>query len=187
MNKAIFLDRDGVVNELIYETDGRIMSPCLPEQVIFCKKSKEGLQLMKSLGFKLVVVTNQPGIAKGFLSWENLEKIHRKIQQETEIDAFFTCPHLPEISGSCGCRKPLPGLLYEAQEKFNICLAHSYLVGDNLSDIRCGNDAGVKKTFRIGTLRADILELQHAKGIFPDFTCQNLLDVALEILRLEAE
>ena len=187
MNKAIFLDRDGVINELIYEIDGRIMSPCRPEQLIFCQGSKEGLQLLKSIGFKLVVVTNQPGIAKGYLSWDSLGKVHQKIYDVVEIDAFYTCPHLPEISGPCGCRKPCPGLLYEAQKEINISLAHSYLVGDNLSDIKCGQEAGVKKTFRIGTLRADIIELQHKKGIFPDFTCKNLLDVASEIIRLEAE
>lgn len=187
MKKAIFLDRDGVINELLYETDGRIMSPSLPEQLIFCQESKDGLKLLKSLGFKLVVVTNQPGIAKGYLSWDSLDKVHQKIHDEVEIDAFYTCPHLPEISGPCRCRKPRAGLIYKAQKELGISITDSYLVGDNLSDIKCGQEAGVKKTFRIGTLRADILELQHKKGIFPDFTCKSLLEVASEIIRLEAE
>ena len=184
-NKAIFLDRDGVVNEIIYEIDGRIMSPATIEQLKIIKGVKESIHKLKEIGFKIIVITNQPGIALGYLSKEKLEQINGFLKRDLGIDEIYSCPHHPKITGKCDCRKPKIGLIKKAEKDFNIDIKNSYFVGDSLSDIQTGKTAKVKRTFRIGSVRLDILELQHKKDIFPSFTYPNLINVAKKINEIE--
>jgi histidinol-phosphate phosphatase family protein len=186
MNKAIFLDRDGVINEHIYETDGKIMAPANLEQLKILDKVKEGISMLKDLKFKIIVVTNQPGIAFGYLNEEKLKEINIHLKSAFGIDEVYYCPHHPKYNSPCTCRKPNIGLLDQAKKDYDLDIQNSYMVGDSLSDIQTGYNAEVKKTFRIGIPREDIIELQNQKKIFPDFTLPNLVEVAEKIKSLES-
>jgi len=184
MNRAIFLDRDGVVNEMLYEPDGNIMTPANLEQVKIMPKVREGIAKLKELGFKIIVVTNQPGVYFGYLRKEKLDEINNFLKKELGIDEIYCCIHHPK-QGDCNCRKPKTGLIEMAAKDFDLDVKNSYMVGDNLSDIKTGTNAGVKKTFRIGILREDIMELEHEKKIYPDFTLPDLVLVSEKIKKLE--
>ncbi len=106
----------------------------------------EGLNILQQRGFQLVVVTNQSGIARGYFTEQQLADIHREMvrqlaENDIELAGIFYCPHHPH---SCGCRKPLPGLLLEAGEKLNLDLASSFMVGDKATDILAGKAAGCR-------------------------------------------
>jgi D,D-heptose 1,7-bisphosphate phosphatase len=190
-NKAVFIDRDGVINENIYEVDGQIMSPATLEQLKVLPKVKEGIQKLKKYGFKIIAITNQPGVAFGLVNHDKLNQINNFLKKELEIDEIYSCPHHPskgkvkEFVKECQCRKPKIGMLLQAARDFDIDFQSSYILGDSLSDIETGNNASVKKTFLVGIIREDILNLQYQKQIFPDFTLPNLVEIAEKIIELE--
>jgi histidinol-phosphate phosphatase family protein len=186
MNKAIFLDRDGVINEIVYETDGKIMAPANLEQLKIMDKAKEGIAMMKELGFKVIGITNQPGVAFGYLNQDKLKEINNHLKSELGIDEIYFCPHHPRYDPPCTCKKPQTGMIEQAKKDFDLDVKNSFMVGDSLSDIQTGKNANVKKTFRVGVKREDILELQHQKNIYPDFTLPNLLEVAEKIKEIES-
>ena len=119
---------------------------------------------MNDSGYLAIVVTNQPVIARGEVTWEELEHIHNKMEtllgyEGAYLDAIYFCPHhphrgfqgeLPELKIECGCRKPKPGMLFQASEDFNIDLENSWMIGDGDNDIKAGLNAGCK-TALIGT------------------------------------
>lgn len=190
-DKAIFLDKDGTINENIYEVDGRLMSPANIEQIKILDFVKEGIIDMKKQGFKIIVVTNQPGLAFGYIDIKKFNEMTNFLKKELEIDEIYYCPHhsskgkVKEFVKDCNCRKPLPTLIQKAAEDFDIDIKKSYMVGDSLSDVQMGTNAGVKKTFLLGIIREDILFIQHQKGIFPDYTCKDLFEVAKKIREIE--
>ena len=186
MNKAVFIDRDGVINEMLYEPDGNIMSPASLDKVKILPKTKEGISELKKMGFKVIGITNQPGICFGYLTVDKLNEINTFLKKELGLDEIYSCIHHPKYTGECNCRKPKTGLIELAKKELELDVPNSYLVGDGLIDIETGRAAKVKKTFRIGILREDILELQHQKNIFPDFTLPNLLEVAMKIKEIES-
>jgi len=186
-NKAVFFDRDGVINEHIYETDGKLMSPANLEQLKLLPKVKEGLSKIKEMGFKIIIVSNQPGIALGYINEKKLEDIDNYLKKELKFDGIYYCPHHERITGRCNCKKPQIGLIENATRDFNLDLNKSFMVGDSLSDIKTGQNAKVKNTFLIGIIREDILNIQHKKGIFPDFTCKNLVEVAKKIKEINLQ
>jgi histidinol-phosphate phosphatase family protein len=140
MNKAIFLDKDGtLVPDVPYNVN--------PKLVSIEKNSLEGLQLIKDSGFKLIVISNQSGIARGYFDIEKLRGVEDKIQQllrvhNLKVDGFYYCPH--DTNDDCDCRKPNPGLILKAAQDFNIDLAQSWMIGDILNDVEAGNRAGCK-------------------------------------------
>ena len=140
-NKAIFLDRDGVLNknrkDYVKNTDELEIYASIGN---FIKKLNEH-------GFLIIVVTNQSAINRGLTTCENVEKIHLEIQSflnrfETKIDSFYYCPHTP--SENCNCRKPKPGLLLQAMNDFSIDPFTSWMIGDSDSDIEAGDSIGCK-------------------------------------------
>jgi len=142
MRCAIFLDRDGVINEKM--PDGQYVTRW--EEFHFLPGVAEAIRAFNDMGFLVVVVTNQRGIAKGLYTEEDLEGIHRKMCEEIEqaggrIDAIYYCPH--DIHENCNCRKPRPGMILKAAEELGIDLTSSYLIGDSITDIQCGKEAGV--------------------------------------------
>ena len=141
MIKAIFLDRDGVINEV--HIKGGVTHP--PQQLADFK-FKAGIHqlcsFLRDQGFKLIIVTNQPDVARGLQTKANVDKINQFIQQQLPIDATFVCYHDKEEG--CSCRKPEPGLLLEAAEKQGIDLKASFMVGDRWSDVVAGNRAGCR-------------------------------------------
>lgn len=155
--KAIFLDRDGTINEYVgFLTD--INEFRLMDGVA------EAIQKINESGYLAIVVTNQPVIARGEVSFTELQEIHNKMetllgQKGAYIDAIYFCPHHPdrgfegervEYKISCDCRKPKPGMLYKAAEDFNIDLSSSWMIGDGKNDVEAGKNAGCK-TALIGT------------------------------------
>lgn len=142
---ALFLDRDGVVNvekNYLHKVDD---FEFIDGIFTLCKKYQD-------LGYLIVVVTNQSGIARGYYSEDDF-----RVLTEWMVDAFnkegisiedvYHCPHHPDISGACSCRKPEPGMLLEAAQKYNIDLKHSLLVGDSERDITAAHRAGVEETY----------------------------------------
>src|SRR5680860_690872 len=100
MNRAVFLDRDGVINEHVYETDGKIMSPANLEQLKILPKVKDGISKMKNAGLKVVVISNQPGVAFGYLDPKKLEEINNKLKKDLGLDGVYCCPHHIRFTGN---------------------------------------------------------------------------------------
>ncbi|WP_448699701.1 D-glycero-alpha-D-manno-heptose-1,7-bisphosphate 7-phosphatase [Mucilaginibacter sp. AW1-3] len=141
-NKAVFLDRDGVLNKELGDY------VCRLEDLIVLDNFA-ALKALQDKGYLLIVATNQGGLAKGWYTEETLAAMHqhiRDVYQEhgVKITDFFYCPHHPDFTGDCDCRKPKPGLLLQGIARYNIDPAQSYFVGDRERDVEAGTAAGVK-------------------------------------------
>ena len=189
--KAIFLDRDGVINELIYYTDmGIVDSPFTPEQFKLIPDVDKAIKKFQKLGFKTIIVSNQPGVAKNNFAIETFEKIREKMKKELKkkdavIDSEYYCFHHPDVKISkyrkiCKCRKPAPGLLLTAAKEHNIDLLKSWMIGDGITDIQAGKAAGCK-TILIGRMKCDLCKIMEHEGVKPDFIAPNLFKASLII------
>jgi D-glycero-D-manno-heptose 1,7-bisphosphate phosphatase len=141
LRRAVFLDRDGVLNEPVLR-DGRPYPPSGLDELIIVPDADASLARLKRQGFLLVVVTNQPDVRRGTSTQAEVEKINRHLAKNLPLDDFFTCYH--DDSDGCDCRKPLPGLFVQAAAKHRIELANSYMVGDRWRDIDAGSAAGCR-------------------------------------------
>ena len=140
-NKCIFLDRDGVLNNIIIENE----IPRPPKNLSslkIMKGVKGSLKKLKSSNFLLIVITNQPDFARGTQSKETINKINDKLKQSLVIDDIFVCWHARD--GECNCRKPKTGLFIEAHKKYSIDFKKSFMIGDRWKDIEAGNEVGCK-------------------------------------------
>ncbi|MFC1928304.1 D-glycero-alpha-D-manno-heptose-1,7-bisphosphate 7-phosphatase [Chloroflexota bacterium] len=188
MTKAVFLDRDGVVNELIYYPEhGIIDSPFTVEQFKLFLGIGKAINKFHELGYKVVLVSNQPGIAKGHMSRKTFDKIREKMKEELAkegafLDGEYYCFHhleakIDELKVDCACRKPKPGLLLQAAKEMNIDLAYSWMIGDGLTDVRAGKEAGCR-TILIGRVKCELCHLMNKNDAIPDAICSNLMEVA---------
>lgn len=142
VNKAFFIDRDGTLNvEVSYL--------CEPDKTVMIPRCAEAIRAIHRAGYLAVVVTNQSGIARKMYSVKEMMSVHARIQAlllaegaDCVIDAFYFCPHHKDFSGECECRKPHPGMLLKAAADFQIDLAKSVMIGDRISDLRAGANAG---------------------------------------------
>jgi len=187
MVRAVFLDRDGVINKEV----GHISKP---EQFELLPKVGEAIRLLNKNKFKVIVISNQTVIARGEDTIEDIENIHKKMKKEIEkcgahIDAIYYCPHHPdkgfpgervEYKINCDCRKPKIGLLKKAVKKFNIYLKNSFFIGDKTVDIQTGKNAGCK-TILVKTGYGGNDKKFKVK---PDFICEDLLDAVDLILKM---
>ena len=139
--RAVFLDRDGVLNEPILR-EGRPYPPSGLHELIIVPGAETALARLKQHGFLLVVVTNQPDVGRGTATQAEVERINRHLASCLPLDDFFTCYH--DDSDRCDCRKPLPGLLVSAATRYDIELGNSYMVGDRWRDIDAGAAAGCR-------------------------------------------
>ncbi len=139
MNRAVFLDRDGVINHAPV-IGGKPSSPLSLDQMEFLPGVGEGIQALNQAGFRIIVVTNQPDVANGVQTLEGVETMHRKILELFAVDAIKVCYHTDE--DGCSCRKPKPGMLLEAADEWDISLEQSYMVGDRWRDVEAGRAAG---------------------------------------------
>lgn len=165
---AIFIDRDGT---LIEEVD-HLSS--VDDLRIF-PFTREALEMFKSRGFRVIIVTNQSGIARGYFSEASMQAIHDQIKSELGplVDGFYFCPHLPDAA--CSCRKPNLGMIEAAIEDFNIDLAGSWMIGDKRIDVETGHNAGIGTAMVLtgyGTVDRETLNNQ------PTFVANDLLDAA---------
>lgn len=156
--KAIFLDRDGVINKHI----GFLRHI---DDFELIEGISDAIKYINQSGYLAIVVTNQPVIARGEVTWDELNEIHRKMEtllgkEGAYIDGLYICPHhpdkgfegeRPEYKFDCDCRKPKPGLLLQAAKDFNIDLSQSYMIGDNFTDVEAGQNAGCCMSIQIET------------------------------------
>ncbi|MFX1311017.1 MAG: D-glycero-beta-D-manno-heptose 1,7-bisphosphate 7-phosphatase [Promethearchaeota archaeon] len=176
-NKAIFLDRDGVINkEISYLSD--------PQDFEFIEGSIEALKILKQKGFLLIIITNQAGIARGYFTEEILNKIHDKMisilkHNKIELDSIYYCPHHPDFTGPCNCRKPKPGMILKATLKYNLDLSESFMVGDTLNDIETGKAAHCKTVLVLTGYGKK--EQRKISNIIPDMVVNNLMEFAINI------
>jgi len=164
MNKAVFLDRDGVINHTVVK-DGKPYAPRTLEEFVLNPDIKE-LTRLKNLGYYLIIVTNQPDVANGIVTRAFVEDLHARINKVFPFDAIITCFHSDK--DNCGCRKPKPGMLYQARDTFNINLAGSYMIGDRWRDVLAGASAGCT------TLFLDHGYQEGAPVFYPNFTYGSL-------------
>lgn len=185
-SKAIFLDRDGVINELVYHQEQEVLdSPFTINQFRLISGVPEAIELIHEAGYLAIVISNQPGIAKGHMSLKTFDNIKHKMRIELEkagvcLDGEYYCLHHPEAKikqyrVKCDCRKPHPGLFFKANEEMNIDLNQSWMVGDNLSDIQAGKSAGCR-TILLGKMKCEICRLIEDRQIAPDHISPNLLE-----------
>lgn len=179
--RAVFLDRDGVINE----EHGYITKweefKILPQVV-------ESIQSLKDHGFVIVVITNQSGIAKGLYTEEDVRMIHQQFnhflaQHATSVDGFYYCPHHPqgniqEYSINCHCRKPENGMILQAAEDFNLNLEASYLIGDAERDILAGKKSGLT------TIRVMTGHTVKTGDVLPNFLVEDMAEATQMILQL---
>jgi len=142
--RAVFLDRDGVLNRAIVR-DRRPYPPASPAELEILPGVPEALRSLKDAGFLLIVVSNQPDVARGATSRAAVEAINRELASALPVDEFRTCFH--DAGDHCHCRKPKPGMLIDAARKWNIDLARSFMIGDRWRDMEAGTAAGCRVIF----------------------------------------
>jgi D-glycero-D-manno-heptose 1,7-bisphosphate phosphatase len=144
MYRAVFLDRDGVLNRSVL-VDGVPTPPSRPEDVEILDGVVQAIQILKAHSFIPVVVTNQPDVARGHASRSQVEAINKHISSAIEVEYFYTCFH--DDIHQCNCRKPFPGLLLRAAEDLRLDTYQSYMVGDRWRDIAAGQAVGCQSFF----------------------------------------
>lgn len=166
MNRAVFLDRDGVINRAIVR-DGKPFPPDNLGQLEILPGVREALDKLHAANYLLIVVTNQPDVARGTAKQEDVEEMNAYLSSQLPIDEFRTCYH--DNQDGCQCRKPSPGSLLDAAKQHQIDLSKSFMVGDRWRDIEAGAAAGCK-TFYINNRYSE------QAPDTPDFIVTSLLD-----------
>ena len=180
MNKFIFLDRDGVINEdpgYVYRI----------EDFAFIPGAVEGLRLLKKAGFMFMFITNQSGIGRGYYGFKDFKRFNNHVvealeKKGIEIQKTHVCPHQPDEE--CDCRKPSPRSIIDAKKEFNIDLKKSYMIGDHPTDIELGKNAEVKTVY---LLTGHGIKHQADLKDKPDHTADNLLKAAEWIIEDEKQ
>jgi D-glycero-D-manno-heptose 1,7-bisphosphate phosphatase len=137
--RAVFLDRDGVLNRAIVR-DGKPYPPASAAEMELLPDAERSLETLKAEGFLLLVVTNQPDVARGTQTIAEVEAIHQRIRAALPVDEFLVCYH--DDRDGCECRKPKPGLLFEAARRYGLNLEDCFLIGDRWRDIDAAHRAG---------------------------------------------
>jgi D-glycero-D-manno-heptose 1,7-bisphosphate phosphatase len=141
---AVFLDRDGILNRAVVR-DGHPFPPRAPEELEFLDGVPEACRQLSHAGLALIVVTNQPDVARGTVTLDDIAALHEKLLSRIPIDEILVCIH--DDRDGCGCRKPAPGLLLRAAGQWGIALDRSVMVGDRWRDVEAGRRAGCRTVF----------------------------------------
>lgn len=179
---AVFLDRDGTINEQMGYINHLSRFKLLP-------KVADAISLLNRNEIQVVVVTNQSGLARGYFPITLLETVHKKMirllkEKNAFIDGLYICPHHPEAKEiqyrlDCSCRKPKTGLLEQASEELHLDLSNSYMVGDRWSDLKCGNAVGAKSILVLsGYGRGDLDYIGPTQEVQPQHIAEDLLKAA---------
>ena len=167
---AVFLDRDGVINRTNV-VDGKPFAPRSVHDFEILEGVPASLRSLEDMGFMIFVVTNQPDLGNGLVNWDTVDAMHAKLDF-LPITEIMICPHSQEYG--CECRKPAPGMILQLARKYEIDLAESYLVGDRVSDLKAGIEAGCKVIFIDYNYR-------ETKSFDASFSCSNLKDAVMFI------
>ena len=144
MVEAVFLDRDGVINRG-YVKDGKSYAPRSIKDFKLLPHAVSSIQRLMESGFLVIVITNQPDINNGLVTFDEVDVMHTLLRKNTQITDIFVCPH--SQLENCDCRKPKPGMLIDAARKYNIDLTKSFMIGDRATDIEAGLQAGCRTIF----------------------------------------
>lgn len=188
IKRAVFLDRDGVINPLIYHRDAGIVdSPFTVGQFRVLPHVPRAIRLLNDLALPVVIVSNQPGIAKGHFGLATLRQFDRKLKSALKpvaarIDATYYCLHHPDatvkaLRKRCACRKPGIGLFTKAARELGVSLADSYMVGDGLTDIEAGARAGCRTVF-VGRWKCEHCQFIYPPTLRPTYVAKNLWEAA---------
>jgi D-glycero-D-manno-heptose 1,7-bisphosphate phosphatase len=189
--KAVFLDRDGVINALIHHQEaGVIDAPFKRSQFKLLPRVPEAIRLLNDLGLRVAVVSNQPGIAKGHLKRATLKTFERLMLSQIRgaggrIDRIYYCFHHPEakvikLRQRCNCRKPEIGMLVQAAADLNVTLAECYMVGDGIPDLLAAERSGCRSIF-IGRWKCEICQFTEAPHVRPALVAKSLWEAAQAI------
>ena len=178
-NFGIFLDRDGTLNEDPgYLGDPRLLN-------LYPDTGKALAFLKNELKFKLIVISNQSGVARGLITIEKVDAVNAKVNElllkdNVQIDAFYYCPYHPDFNSKedCSCRKPSPELVLKSAKDFNIDLSGSYFIGDTVSDIECGFNANLKTILVLTGYGKDSFSILQKLNKMPSFVAENILDAS---------
>lgn len=183
--RAIFIDRDGTINEDI----GYVSKP---DDLIIYPWAAEAIRLINKSSFKTIVITNQSGVARGMYTEEILSAIHNRMIEElarqgARVDAIYYCPHHPRIGDKlyrqlCDCRKPRPGMLRAAAREHAIELAASYVIGDKASDVNLATNAGARGVLVMTGYGRETLACPDLYSCKPTMVAENLLEAVRLIL-----
>jgi D-glycero-D-manno-heptose 1,7-bisphosphate phosphatase len=187
MTAAIFIDRDGTINE----DKGYIGSP---DDLIIYPWAAQALRLINLSHYKAIVITNQSGVARGFYTEDALGSIHQRLTDElarqgARLDAIYYCPHHPQIGTdhyrqSCECRKPRPGMLLEAARQYDLDLSSCFVIGDKATDINLAAHVGARSALVLtGYGRRTLASIED--DCRPDVIAENLLE-AVEMILADA-
>ena len=195
MKRAVFLDRDGTINAMVYNTEfGLVDSPCNPDEFRLLPGVGKAIRALKQAGFLTVVTSNQPGIAKGKFTPPILDAITQMMHQllaekGAELSAVYYCLHHPqaeveEYRIECDCRKPKAGLLKLAESELGIDLAESYFVGDGINDMLAGRAADTT-TILLSSRKCYVFDELARQGVRPDYMVGSLREAAHLIRKVE--
>ncbi len=192
MQKAVFLDRDGVINEIRADKEFYYRK----EDIKIIPNVPEAIKILKDAGFVIICITNQPIIARGVVSVDEVEKLNEQINVSIGglIDEIYLCPHHPEMHPdvpehakkyriACGCRKPLTGMVLTAAKKYDIDLKNSWFLGDTITDVICGKKSGCKTIQVLSLFSPKKIKssTQYDVNTKADFEVDNLME-AVEII-----
>jgi D-glycero-D-manno-heptose 1,7-bisphosphate phosphatase len=173
-NRAVFLDRDGVINE-------EVSYLRRPEDFRLIPRAAAAIRLLREHGWRVIVVTNQSGVARGYYKDADVAAIHERMRRElargkTRVDAIYFCPHHPD--DGCDCRKPKTLLFERAAADLHLDLTASYFVGDKLTDLLPGETLGGHTILVLTGYGQQERELARQRGFQPDYVADNLYGAA---------
>ena len=185
MNKAVFLDRDGTINEEM----GYINHISRFKIFSFVP---EAIRILNESGYKVIVVTNQSGVARGYFDEQLVREVHKKLLHKVEltgarIDAIYYCPHHPDEGKppyriDCECRKPKTGMIQKAKKAFNLDMARSFMIGDRYKDVEFGRNAGLHTVMVLtGYGKGEYMYQRQQWAKMPEHISKNLLEAAIWI------
>lgn len=183
LSKVVFLDRDGTIIE-----DKVFLGN--PEEIEFFPGSVEAIKILKKLGYRIVVISNQSGIGRGILTEKMVKEVNVRFLQSLKekgarVDALYFCPHHPD--DYCNCRKPKTGLIERAEAELELDLKNAVVIGDHLCDIQLGKNIGAKTILVLtGHGKKEIDELKNA-NVKPDFIADDLLDAVNWVKNLNTQ
>ena len=173
--RAIFLDRDGVVNKVIFR-NGLPTSPRSLEEFVISDGIRQTARKLKDYGFRIIVVSNQPDLARGEITKGVIDLMAKRMRWEIPIDDVYICPH--DDHHQCPCRKPKPGMLIHAASRWKIELSSSFMIGDTWKDMEAGKAAGCKTI---------ILDAPYNQGVQCDFRVKSLSEAVELIIKTSSQ